>query len=727
MKRIITLSLATLICIAGNAQAPQTLEGVQVKGRKKTSRERVEYLHNAQSTEVLTEAELKRNNPAFLEQTLGTMAGVQVDKRTQLGGQRIVIRGYGNDQKSDNWGIKAYYRGIPLTTAEGVTSLDDIDFSLVNNIEVIKGPASTEYGAGVGGVVRFSLQGEERRGVTLSEDFTAGTYNLLQSRTRLDVVDSNSSITANYTHFQGDGYRPHGASLKNFFTSFGEFKLNKKETLSYFISHNYSKEETPGQIPYALYYAGVDPGNMAYIRKNGRTEILTTRVGVSHDYQITKGFGNLTSVFYSGSNSKHVSAGSFTNGTDANYGLRSVFYWKKDLNNNFQNHLEVGTELQESQTLENNAKFTGNIDTPLQLKPISSASSLKYLTRQTSYFAIDRITYVPWQLTLVAGVSSNLARYNREDLYGLPGLIPGHADQSFDKNFDVAINPHIALQKSWKNQIFQFSYSQGFNAPTASSSFITGLNISNDSLLPEHATQFELSAQGLLFNTHFDYQVSIFRMNIHDKITQLAGVDPSNNSTYNYFANTGEQQNQGIEMSLGYVWVLPKNPVLAHIDPFVSSSFYDFTYTDFSTKVDKTVVNYSGKQIVGVPRNKMTVGLDLTSPQGIYMNNTFTYMGDVYADFGNTNKVGSFNLYNARIGYRHSFRLARFAPRNLDVDVYFAGNNLSNQINYTYLFMGLKVNDSDKGSGFPSTVAADVTPGANRAYFFGGFGLKYHF
>ena len=125
------------------AQHSKELEEVIVKEKRKTAKERGEFKRHAQSVEALTEEELNRNNPAFIEQSLGTMAGVQVDKRTQLGGQRLVIRGYGNDQKFNNWGIKAYYNGVPITTAEGVTILDDIDFSNVNNIEVIKGPAAT--------------------------------------------------------------------------------------------------------------------------------------------------------------------------------------------------------------------------------------------------------------------------------------------------------------------------------------------------------------------------------------------------------------------------------------------------------------------------------------------------------------------------------------------------------------------------------------------------------
>ena len=708
---------------------PQNLPEVQVKGRKKTIKERAEFQHHAQTTEVLTAEELNRNNPAFIEQTLSTVAGVQVDKRTQLGGQRIVIRGYGNDQKFNNWGIKAYYNGIPLTTADGVTVLDDVDFSLVDNIEVIKGPAATEYGAGVGGVARFYLRPSAEKGVQLSEQAIGGSFNLFQSKTRLDVVDDHSAIVVNYSHLQSDGYRPHGASLKNFLTSFGDFKLSDRHRMSYYISHNYSFEEVSGQISYADYYAGTDNGNAAYIRKNARNILTTTRFGISSFYQLSKGVSNYTTLFYSSSDNRSVSAGADGTSVNPNFGLRSSFQWKAALGKHFSSNLELGTELQESRSLASSYRFTGTNDTiPLQVTPISGASYFRYVTNQFSYFAIDRFSYRPWKLTLVAGISANTIKYSRTDLFAAPGLIAGYnKDLSFQRDFETTYNPHVALQKLWKGQIFQVSYSQGYNAPTAATSFINAISKPNDSLVPERAKMFEFSVQGLLLNTHLDYQFSIFRMNVRDKLTQLSAVNPAGGAAYQYWANTGEQLNQGIEASIGYVFYPKKNPVLSRIEPFFTSSFYDFTYTDFKTRLNGALNDYSGKMVVGVPRQKMAAGLDFGSPQGFYINTTFFFNGDVRTDFANANKVGSFTQLNGKIGYKQSFALARYAPKRFDVDVFFAGNNLSSQVNYTFLFLGNNINDADAGSGYPAGVATDVNPGPGKAYFFYGAALKYRF
>jgi iron complex outermembrane receptor protein len=728
MKRFFLLIAGITLAATASAQEPQQLSSVEVKGRKKTVKERAEFQHHAQTTEVLTEEELNRNNPAFIEQSLNTVAGVQVDKRTQAGGQRIVIRGYGNDQKFNNWGIKAYYNGIPLTTADGVTVLDDVDFSLINNIEIIKGPAATEYGAGVGGVARFYLRTSEVKGVSLSERFIAGSYDLIQSNTRLDVVGDHSSIAVNFSHLQSNGYRPHGASLKNFFTTFGDFRLSGKHRMSYYLSHNFSHDEVCGQISYPDYYAGIDKGNQAYIKKNARNNMQTTRIGLSNYYQLTKGLSNATTLFYSNADYKRVSAGADENSMNPNFGIRSVFNWKTQLGNKFSNGLELGMELQESRSLVSGYRFTGTNDSiPQQVNPINTASYFRYTSNQYSYFAIDRLTYRPWKLTLVAGISANTIRYRRVDLLAAPGLIGNYnKDLSFEKNFETSFNPHVALQKLWKAQIFQLSYSQGYNAPTSATSFITAIGKANDSLLPEKGRMLEFSVQGLLLNTHLDYQFSIFRLDVDDKLTQLSGVNPAG-GTYSYTANTGQQRNQGIELSIGYIWRPAKNPLIARVEPFLSGSLYDFSYMDFKTIVGGKLNDYSTKQVVGVPRQKYTVGLDLGSPQGFYANTTFFYSGDVYTDFANMNKVGSFTQLNAKLGYRHSFALARFMPKRFDLDVFVAGNNLSNQFNYTFLFLGNNINDADPGSGYPAGMATDVNPGPSLAYFFGGIGLKYRF
>ena len=94
-------------------------------------------------------------------------------------------------------------------------------------------------------------------------------------------------------------------------------------------------------------------------------------------------------------------------------------------------------------------------------------------------------------------------------------------------------------------------------------------------------------------------------------------------------------------------------------------------------------------------------------------------MDKLYTDFANTNAVKGFTQLNSKLGYKHT--LGKF-----DLDAFIAGNNLTSQINYTFLFLGNNINDSDAGSNYPG-VKTDINPGPSKAYFFGGLNLKYRF
>lgn len=714
MKKYICIA-AMLGCAIAHAQQVQegSIDEVNILGRKKIKQERAEFKRHAQSVETLSEEDLNRNNPVAIDQTLSTMPGLQVDKRTNFGGQRLVLRGYGNDQKFNNWGVKAYWNNMPLTNAEGVTVLDDVDFAYVTNVEVIKGPAATMYGGGVGGAVRFYTRPDFTKGASISENAMFGAFKTFQSRTQLNVADENYSVSAAYGHLETDGYRPNGGGLKNFFNVNGTVKLGKKDQLSFFASQAYSYEHTSGQISYNDYYAGIDNGNPAYIRKNSGTKIKSTRMGLSNIASLTSNLRNYTTLFYYNGNTESVSAGAYGVTSSPNVGLRSTFTLKNEFKD-FENRLDFGLEVQNSVSTTSSYRFTGSETNPLQTTGMAGASYFKYNNNQSTYFAIDYLTYKPWGLTLLAGLSANRTNYDRKDLYALPGLIAGHIDQSFGKQYKTAYTPHFALQKEWKHQIFNLSYSEGYNSPTAASSYINGTNTMNDDLKPERAKMLDFSVHGLLMNTKLDYRISAFRIDYTDKLTQLK--IPNDPKGQTYWANTGSQKNTGLEVSIGYQY--RSDSFIERVVPFVNLSYYDAKYKDFTTVIAGKPTPYNHKNVVGVPRNKYALGLDIYTKPGFYLLNTFNYLGQVYADFNNDRLVKGFGLLNAKLGYKKAFG-------KFDVDLYVMGNNLTNQINYTFLFLGNNINDSDKGSNYSDPT--DVNPGPNTSYFFYGVNLKYRF
>ena len=710
MKKILyTLAVFGVSLIYAQEHETQ-IDSIVIQGRTKIKKEMSEFRKYAQSTEILSQYELNRNTSNFIEQSLGTLAGVQVDKRTTLGGQRIVVRGYGNDQKFNNWGVKMYLNNFPLTNAEGVTVLEDVDFSLINHIDVIKGPASTLYGGGVGGTLKFYIRPETEKGTSLSQKFIGGSFSTFQSATRVDAVTDKSAVMFNYNHFESEGYRPRGNSNRNNYTFLGNFKIADKQNLEVYASHNNSFEGVPGQISYADYYAGIDNGNLAYTRRNAANKFFSSRFSVGHQWKINPSLENKTNIFYGNLDVHRKAAGAYENSASPTYGARTTFIFDKRLSDDFRNNLEFGAEYSISKSLVSNYRYTGtNPDMPEEVKPMKDNTYFKYHNYATNVFAVNRLTFQPWKLSFLAGVGLNKIGYDRADLLAEKGLIPNYKDKSFQKDFKAGYAPHFALQKIYKTHVFNLSYSEGLNTPTAATAFIAGTGTANDNLKTEHAKMWDLSAQGMFFDTKFDYQVSLFTMDISDKLTQLSA------GTYSYWANTGKQSNKGFEASLGYVENFSSG-FFKRIEPYFNFAHYNFKYDDFVTGGK----DYSGENVVGVPENKLSFGLDFITHSGFYLYNTFNWLGDVYSDFGNENKVKGFHQLNSKFGYRKS--LGKF-----DLDAYMMGNNLTNQINHTFLFLGNSVGDNDPDSQYPANIATDITPGPKKAYFFGGLNLKYRF
>src|SRR5215831_11273493 len=132
-----------------------TLNEVEITA---TSNPNKSLLYQPVSITKLSPVELKRGTGIFFNEAINAnVPGVTMMTRTVSAGQQFNIRGYGNGVRGtngvnsnfDGQGYKVYLNNIPITDAEGITLMDDIDFASVGNVEVVKGPSGTLYGLAI--------------------------------------------------------------------------------------------------------------------------------------------------------------------------------------------------------------------------------------------------------------------------------------------------------------------------------------------------------------------------------------------------------------------------------------------------------------------------------------------------------------------------------------------------------------------------------------------------
>jgi len=708
----------------------QTMNEVEVTSNSNSKNK----LEIPASIATLGTTEIKRGQGLFMDDAINTnIPGVYMQRRTVSAGQNFNIRGYGNGVRGtngtssnfDGQGSKVYLNGIPITDAEGITLMDDIDFGSIGNVEIQKGPSGSLYGLAIAGVVNLTTAKAQEGTTSIGQDVMVGSYGLQRFTSRFEMATAKSSLMVNYGHQLYDGFMPHTNSHKDFVNVFGTFKASAKQSLSYYAGYSNSYDARNGELTKLQYDTLNFSGNTAYVKNNAHSNVISARMGMTHTYAFTKSIANSTTVFASGLNSNVSSAGGWTDKAPVNFGLRSTLDVHVDLNKNFQLSGITGIEAQRqnAQTIGYGmVKDSFAIATdPNAYNIIGAMKSNTFTTSSTNSYFTEWTVKMPYALSLTAGLGiSNMSITLNDRFYVASNNNPSnpngtHKPMVYDTSYNFLASPRIALNKVFKERISIYtSFSRGYKAPVSSYFYIPMTGDLNTNLKPEVGTQVEIGSKGSLMNKRLSYEVALFKSVYDHKMTVVAVPNAANTATsYTYVANGGRQVNMGAEAMVKFEVMKEKNGIIHSLVPFVNGAYSNFVYKDFkyqqlnAAKNGTVVVDYSNKQVAGVPPITFNAGFDVATKWGVYANYTYSYRDGVYYTSDNTDKAPSFSLMNAKIGYRQLFF------KQLSVDAYLGINNLASQKYYVMLF----VNQTP-----------DIyIPGPNQRNYYGGVNLKYQF
>ncbi|MDA9203535.1 TonB-dependent receptor [Flavobacteriaceae bacterium] len=127
---------------------------------------------------------------------------------------RISIRGFGARSAFGIRGVKLIVDGIPETTPDGQSQLDNLPLGLVSNIEILRGPNANLYGNSSGGVISINtLTKSSEKHYRYSGIFGAYQYQSIQKTRILDW--NNSSLIIHYDKRRSNGYRDQSGYKSN--------------------------------------------------------------------------------------------------------------------------------------------------------------------------------------------------------------------------------------------------------------------------------------------------------------------------------------------------------------------------------------------------------------------------------------------------------------------------------------------------------------------------------
>ena len=707
-----------------------------------TSGQNKSLLYQPAAITKLSLTELKRGQGIFFDDVIQTsVPGVIMNRRTVSGGQQFNIRGYGNGTRGtrgissnfDGQGYKVYLNDIPVTDAEGINTLDDIDFASIGDAEIVKGPAGTLYGQAIAGAINLKTVTPAKGKTIIGQDIMFGNYGLQRYTSHFETSGEKSSLLLNYGNQKSDGFSIHNTSHKDFVNVAGDFHPNEKQSINTFFGYSNSYDERLGELTFSQYQLKDYSGNIDYIKRNAHSHVVSFRAGLGHTYNFNQHIANTTTIFGTGFRSDVSSAGGWTDKTSINYGFRTSFDTKLSVGDEIVLSGITGMEIQkqDAQAIGYNMKQNPADTTTTSWtigKPYwvidAMTSNTVFSTQPTSFFT-EWTLALHNDISVTAGIGLSTQKITLDDRFNpATATKPSHYDTTY-KNM---VSPHIAINKVFNKKVSVYlSYSKGYKAPVSSYFFVTTPVVTspatpatgrvNDVLKPEKGNQIELGSKGTLPGNRLSYQLALFYTRYTDKMTSVAV--PLNNTTtaYSYVINGGKQDHKGIEATIKYEIIKNETGLFTSVAPFINFTYSDFTYgNNFLYKTGNstnniTTYDYSGLNVFGVPKIMNAAGIDAMLKNGIYASFSHLYRDGVnigYETVGGISvlrKSDSYGLLNAKIGCRKSIS-ARF-----DADVFFGINNIA-------------------GTQYPMMIFVNQLPDAylpapQKAVLYGGLNFKF--
>lgn len=573
---------------------------------------------------------LIRFSPTSPVHAVNTIAGVRMEERSP-GSYRFNIRGSSLRSPFGVRNVKVYYNDIPFTDPGGHTYLNGLGYYNYNSIEILKGPGSSLYGAGTGGVMLIEgMSPNENANVTA--EYTRGSFGLQNAYAGLTTGKEGNKSRLGFQHQESDGYRNHSALRRNILSWSGHHRLGESQVLKTTFLYSDLYYKTPGALTKAEYDANPKasrPGGFGFpSAEQSRAAIYqkTFLAGASLTQKLTTAISNQSVAYAAFTELRNPTIRNYGKGMEPHVGGRTVFTGRKEWTGAVLD-ISLGGELQQNFSTSTIYKNVGGEADSLQ-------SEDDIQIRQSFVFLQGNLSLQGWEFT--AGASLNGSKLSFRRL--APGPLPRQ-----ERTLNNQLTPRLAIARKFDRITIYSSVSKGFSPPTSAELLPSGSFV-NLELQPEEGTNYDLGVRGMLLNgLTVDFTAFYFRL----KNTIVQRRDAGGGD---YFTNAGKTSQKGLETSLQYTF-LRNHPAWQQAMVWLNHTYHHFRYKDFK----QVTADYSGNSLPGVAPHVISAGLDFGSRKGFLGSLTYYYNSRTPLNDANADWAKEFHLLGARLGYELRF------------------------------------------------------------------------
>ncbi len=598
---------------------------------------------------VISAQNLERGDQLSVANEINKVPGIQMQQGA-LNNNRISIRGLGARSPYSTNRVKAYLEGIPLTTGEGETTLEDIDLSLISNIEILKGPASSSDGAGLGGAILIDVIKPKKQGFSAQTQTLAGSFGLLKTGVNTFYKDDQSQLLLGYNHLERDGFRNNSGYNRNGLTAFVKSKINKVSSLSFFGNYIRLKAYIPSSINKTDFVQTPEKAAFTWNQSRGYESYDKLLAGLSYNWQISPNNMWTTSVFTNSRDGYEPRPFDILDEKSFAFGIRSNLQSQFKVFNlpaKSSIGVEYFDELYKAEFFKNEYESNPGTGSIQGAQFAHQEQDRKYL----NLFAQLQIQFTN-RLTADLGLNYNHSRYILDDIL----------TESGDDNSGVYTYPRIFLPQAgltfeaFENKFIYTSIARGFSLPGVAET-LTPEGAINPNIKPETGMNYELGFKGQWLKKRLYTELALYSV----QVSNLLVAERVDNDQY-VGRNAGKTNHNGLEFFAQYRGRLSQD---FSLQPYASIAINDYTFEEFTDRD----IDYSGNDLTGVADQVINLGLD-TSWKKLSFNINYRYTGSIPLNDDNSLYSDSYNVVNLRSDYA-------FEPgKTLDLNVFAGINNL---------------------------------------------------
>ncbi len=554
---------------------------------------------------------------------------------------RLVIRGVGSRTPYNTNRIRAYLDDIPLTSGDGISTLEDQDMSGLGRLEILKGPASALYGAGLGGVVRLSSLYPEENGFTASISGELGSFGAGRFGATTSFKSKQLAVTGGVSRSVSEGYRDNSKyERSNVFLNLKHF--GTRNTLSFTLSLVDLSAQIPSSLNETDYLEEPWKAGGSWGSIGGFEEYIRVLGGLSLESSLGKNLSNKVALFSSYADPYESRPFNILDDQSTSLGFREVLDYRRD-SWEFNGGLEYFHEWVDWKIFETQQGSQGSL--------LSHQGEIR---QYMNGFAMAQ--WRPTEKLLVdAGVNLNITSYTLQTEF-----MADSSDQSGQYTYAPVFSPRLGLSYQHHDSHYLYvSFGHGFSAPSLEETLLPEGGV-NTELRPETGWNFELGDRGDFWDGRLTYDATLYAVLLDDLlVTERVAEDIFTG------ANAGQALNAGLEL-----WTVvnllqssrsasdKQDSGHTHSYELKATLSYTLSRHQFTDFVDDGI-SYTGNTLPGIPSQVLNIMLDARwNPLKIKFH--YQYTGKQWMDDLNSELYEGFHLLHLQATWNIRLRESPF-------------------------------------------------------------------